>query len=706
MELLSLNLKERPPLYPRKQLQPRPFQLGSANLNRGVVPYRGLSYSVFLHHVAIFSVLFIPSLDSYFRMPALPIGDQLFAINLNHQAKLVYFPPVQAKEEGEKRKNEGQEPQPKPQPLKARSVRTKGLSYPGPQAIISDVPNSTNKFQTVLQPKLVNPPIIRIPTPLPNILQIADAGPLPKPPEPPKLEATIAKKDLVVPTPSQVQSQRPNVVLPKPTAAPTLPVPERPLEPPTLVRKDLTVPAPTLSTAQRPKVILPLGPAAPALPVPEKPIELTTARKDLAIPSPSQVAPSQRANVALPNANSAPVLPAPERPIEPPTAVKKDLTIPVPSQVQSQRPNVVLPAQAAAPALPVPERPVEPPTVAKRDLTIPAPSQVQSQRANVLLPGQTSAPTVAPPAQVAAVDTHGADQQNIVSISPLPAPPGQTAIPAAEARGRFAISPDPNLTASAAAPGVKADDLPKPMAGVGKKPDGPAGTATTGNTGGAASGTADKGNGTTTDNGTGTGARGSGSGNAPAKSPFGGLTVQGGRLSGAGTATAAPPSRSVTTGPSAPASPSGPTSYNMTVVANAGSGGGLPDLGVFAREPVYTVYIGMRTKSGVSLPSWTLQYALIPSTPNPTAVIPPFPITKEPPVFPAELVRKYSRSLVIVYAIIDAKGNLQELAVKESPDPQLNPLALAALSKWTFRAAELNGNAVSVKVLLGIPVLQ
>ncbi len=114
----------------------------------------------------------------------------------------------------------------------------------------------------------------------------------------------------------------------------------------------------------------------------------------------------------------------------------------------------------------------------------------------------------------------------------------------------------------------------------------------------------------------------------------------------------------------------------------------------------------MRTKSGVALPSWTLQYVLIPSTPNPTAVIPPFPITKEPPLFPVELVRKYSRSLVIVYAIIDAKGQLQELAVKESPDPQLNPLALAALSKWTFRAAEVNGSPVSVKVLLGIPVLQ
>src|SRR5262245_19866962 len=705
MELLSLNLRERPPAYLGKRLPPGPFRLGSANLNRGVVPYRGLSYSVFLHHVCLFSVLFLPSLDSYFRMPALPVGDQLFAINLNHQAKLIYFPPVQAKEEGEKRKNEGEESQPKPQPLKARSLRTKGLSYPGPQAIISDVPNAANKFQTVLQPKLVTPPIIKMPTPLPNVLQIADAGPLPKPPEPPKPEPTVAKKDLVVPTPSQVQSQRPNVVLPNATPAPALPVPERPVEPPTPVRKDLTVPAPTLSTSQRPKVVLPLGPAAPALPIPEKPIELTAARKDLAIPSPSQVAPSQRTTIALPNANSAPVLPAPERPIEPPTAVKKDLTIPAPSQVQSQRPNVVLPARAAAPVLPVPERPVEPATAVRKDLTIPAPSQVQSQRANVLLPGQTSAPTVAPPAQIAAVDTHGTDQQNVVSISPLPAPPGTNAIPAAEARGRFAISPEPNLTASGTAPGVKADELPKPMAGVGKKPDGAAGTATTGNTGGAASGTADKGNGSANDNGTATGARGSGAGNAPAKSPFGGITVQGGRLSGTGGVSAAPPSRSITTSPSTP-SPGGPTSYGMTVVANAGSGGGLPDLGVFSREQVYTVYIDMRSKSGASLPSWTLQYALIPATPNAVGVVPPFPITKEPPVFPVELVRKNPRSLVIVYAILDAKGKLQQVVVKESPDPQLNPLALAALSKWTFRPAEVSGNPVSVKVLLGIPLLQ
>src|SRR5262244_3169879 len=102
MALLSLNLKERPPVYPRKQLPPRPFQLKSADLNRGIVPFRGLTYSVLVHNVALFSALFLPVLADYYRMPPMPIGDQLFAIDLNHKAKLIYFPNLPAKDDTEK----------------------------------------------------------------------------------------------------------------------------------------------------------------------------------------------------------------------------------------------------------------------------------------------------------------------------------------------------------------------------------------------------------------------------------------------------------------------------------------------------------------------------------------------------------------------------------------------------------------------------
>src|SRR5262249_56837028 len=111
-------------------------------------------------------------------------------------------------------------------------------------------------------------------------------------------------------------------------------------------------------------------------------------------------------------------------------------------------------------------------------------------------------------------------------------------------------------------------------------------------------------------NGTGTAGSGSGSGNS-ARGPFSGITVQGGRLEGTGAVSAAPPSRNtLTISTPPPAPPQLLTAYGMTVVSNAGSGGGLPDLGVFANEQVYTVYLDMKNKSGGVAPSWTLPYAL------------------------------------------------------------------------------------------------
>jgi TonB family protein len=520
----------------------------------------------------------------------------------------------------------------------------------------------------------------------------------------------------MVPSPSQVALQKQNVVLPKATPAPTLPVPEKPIEPPTPVKKDLTVPAPTLSASQRPNVVLPQSPSAPALPVPEKPIEPPTpVRKDLTIPKPTLSA-SQRPNVVLPKGPATPAIPIPEKPIEL-TSVQKDLTIPSPSQVApSQRQNIALPNATATPALPAPERPIEPPTVARKDLSIPAPSQAPSQARSVVLPGQRTAPDVAAPAQIAAVETHGPDQQNLVSVSPLPAPPQPGALPDGVARGRFAISPDANLSGSGRTPGVKADNVGTTTAGVGKKADGPA-AGTTGNAGPSGNGVADKGGtaGATTGtgsskdgasgNGNGGNGRGNSSGNTPGKTPFPGITVQGGRLEGNGGIVSAPPSpRTLTIGSAPSAVPAG--TYGMTVVSNAGTGGGLPDLGVFSHEKVYTVYLDMKKKSGDPGPSWTLQYALMPANPNPNGLIPPFPMVKESPNFAIELVQKNLNQLVVVYAIIDAKGKLQQVSVKQTPDPQLNQAALAALQKWTFRPAEANGRPVSVKVLLGIPVSQ
>ena len=49
----------------------------------------------------------------------------------------------------------------------------------------------------------------------------------------------------------------------------------------------------------------------------------------------------------------------------------------------------------------------------------------------------------------------------------------------------------------------------------------------------------------------------------------------------------------------------------MTIVSTAASGGGLPDLGVFEREKVYTVYLDMKANDEDPAASWILQYAVL-----------------------------------------------------------------------------------------------
>jgi TonB family protein len=113
--------------------------------------------------------------------------------------------------------------------------------------------------------------------------------------------------------------------------------------------------------------------------------------------------------------------------------------------------------------------------------------------------------------------------------------------------------------------------------------------------------------------------------------------------------------------------------------------------------------------------SWTAEYGI--SQANVTAtnerltvvgsqseVLLPFPIVKERPVIPAELARRNPNQLLIAYAVINTDGTVEQLSIKQSPDPSLNEIVLDALRKWTFRPARRNGEVVSAKFLVGIPL--
>lgn len=146
--------------------------------------------------------------------------------------------------------------------------------------------------------------------------------------------------------------------------------------------------------------------------------------------------------------------------------------------------------------------------------------------------------------------------------------------------------------------------------------------------------------------------------------------------------------------------------YQITIVATASSGGGLQDFGVFENERVYTVYIPMQRTQKEEDPSWTLQYALAANSVDAgnAQLIAPSPVMREWPQIPAELEKRYSHYQVVVYALLGADGKLSQISVKQTPDVHVSTPIVQALSKWVFRPAQMNNQAVAVKILLGIPL--
>ena len=440
---------------------------------------------------------------------------------------------------------------------------------------------------------------------------------------------------------------------------------------------------------------------------------------------------------------------APTRPPEAPK-LRADLRTP---RLPYSLPVSHLPPPPEPPKLALPPPTPEPKEVSY-ERTVPqiAPEALQASPAT---PAAPEAPSLAGP-----IGAGGTDERSLLVLSPTPGPPEAVppgGIPPGEAHGQFAMGPEPNLVArSGIGPGNGNGTETGPAtagsgtgtgtgtggtgggggSGSGEGGGGGGGTGTGSGTGsgvGPGSGTGSGGSGTGsgygingtggggTGTGTGTGSgsgpgrghgtgegsgTGTGAGSGPGTGPFPGISIMGG--SGASGASSRPGSRTRT-----PPGPRG--SYGMTIVATASSGGGLRDYGIFRNESVFTVYIEM-THSPDPAPSWTLQYALLrrPGT-NSTItlggsvgmsdqIVAPFPINKEIPQLPEEIVAKNHARLVVVYAEISNDGKVENTRIIQSPNPLLNQPVLAALAKWTFRPAEMNGAPVAVKALFGVPL--
>jgi hypothetical protein len=133
----------------------------------GYLPGRGLLYSIIGHEVAMFGLFLLIT----YGLPAFR-GQTLIVGSQSAQSHLIYLPEVGGGKEGQKSPGGGRS---KPQQASAAPARaSKGLAYPGAQAILSDPPNPTNAFQTLLRPLIVHPEPLKKLVPLPNIVQISE----------------------------------------------------------------------------------------------------------------------------------------------------------------------------------------------------------------------------------------------------------------------------------------------------------------------------------------------------------------------------------------------------------------------------------------------------------------------------------------------------------------------------------------------------
>ncbi|HKW17731.1 MAG TPA: hypothetical protein VJO35_09510 [Terriglobales bacterium] len=274
---LGSNSSRQVSAPPQIQRDPIP---SFATFKFGELPGRGLLYSFIGHEVAMFAMfLLITYIIPNIREQRLIVG------SLNPQDHIVYLPDVGGGTEGAKSAGGGES---KPLQASAAPARaSKGFAYPGAQPILSNPPNPTNAFQTVLHPLAVRPEPLKKLVPLPNIVQMAETR------LPSDLVATkVAMPHYQAPVqPIKVRQDnilRRNAKFDVPVKAPQL-----------IAKADM----PKLAAAEQP---LPVAPKVEPKPVPPKaeakpapaPIKVRAEKEKQADKSEKEAAPPSAAQVA------------------------------------------------------------------------------------------------------------------------------------------------------------------------------------------------------------------------------------------------------------------------------------------------------------------------------------------------------------------------------------------------------------------------
>ena len=79
---------------------------------------------------------------------------------------------------------------------------------------------------------------------------------------------------------------------------------------------------------------------------------------------------------------------------------------------------------------------------------------------------------------------------------------------------------------------------------------------------------------------------------------------------------------------------------------------------------------------------------------------PPVPVRTVPPDYPVEMRRDGVSGVVMVSCTIDEKGDVTDVSIEKSSNVSFNPAAMAAVKKWKFKPAKVDGAPVAKKVTI------
>lgn len=84
---------------------------------------------------------------------------------------------------------------------------------------------------------------------------------------------------------------------------------------------------------------------------------------------------------------------------------------------------------------------------------------------------------------------------------------------------------------------------------------------------------------------------------------------------------------------------------------------------------------------------------------------PPVPVRTVAPEYPSELRREGISGMVTITCTINELGNVIEPSVEKSTNVAFEVPALAALKKWKFKPAKLDGAPIATKISIPIKFL-